>query len=916
MKKFLLCISVLVGFVATAQEQEQLYSFNFENVNLSTAIDIIEAESDFRFYFDPSWVEDDFLISENYINQSMEDILYDVLRSTKLNFLILENRVILSKGNLIHNDLPSDYFGEGPVSEEKAPIFYQQYENVETETQDADRISFIGKESKTENNNLFEITGFVRDTKTGVPVPFATVRAQNGTINAVTNEDGHYQIKLPTGLNTLEISSVGFQPYSRQLMVYSNGELNFNLTESVNQLGEVVISGESKRNVRSAVTGVTSINIEEMKTIPMVLGERDIFKAAIIMPGVKTAGEGSAGFNVRGGKSDQNLILLDNGVIYNPFHFLGFFSAVNAYLIGGADIYKGSIPAEFGGRLSSVFDITTKKPDMEKFSGEGGIGPVTANLTASIPIIKNKASVLVGGRATYSDWILKQLDEPELKNSEASFYDGLIKYVHDLNENNSVEATGYYSHDKFSITSDSLYKYSNSLVSMNWKHKFNDDLKSEVILTHSGYEFGIEYQPNNPNAFEFDYRLSETQFKTKFDHKLNDKHDLTYGLSTKLYQIEPGNFAPTNSNSLLEGMRVENEKGLESALFLSDSYKISDELLLSAGLRYSFYAALGGASQQIYEAGLPLSDATVIDVREFDENEVIKTYGGLEYRISARYLFADDFSIKGSFDTNKQYIHLLSSNTTQSPTDSWKLSDYYVKPQTSRQYSIGLFKNFNSDIYQVSLEGYYKSMEDIMDYKVGAQLLLNENLETELLQGKGKAYGVEFLLKKTEGKLNGWLGYSYSRTFIKLDSEFNEEIVNNGEYFPSNFDKPHDLSLVLNYKLTKRYSFSANFIYQTGRPITYPVGTYQYGNAEYTLYSDRNAFRIPDYYRLDLGVNIEGNHKIKKLAHSFWNISIYNVLGRNNPYSVYFVTEEGEIKGYKTSIFSIPVPTITYNFKF
>ena len=311
-----------------------------------------------------------------------------------------------------------------------------------------------------------------------------------------------------------------------------------------------------------------------------------------------------------------------------------------------------------------------------------------------------------------------------------------------------------------------------------------------------------------------------------------------------------------------------------------------------------------------------MNDATVVEIKTYDNNEVIKTYGGLEPRIAARYFLMDDFSIKASYDKANQYIHLLSSNTTQSPTDTWKLSDLNVKPQVAEQFSVGLFKNFDTNDLELSVEGYYKKSSNFLDYKVGAQLLLNENIETELLQGEGKAYGVELLLKKQSGRLNGWIGYTYSRTFIKLDSQFDEEKVNNGEFFAANFDKPHDVSVVLNYKFTKRYSLSSNFTYQTGRPITYPIGTYTYGNAEYTLYSDRNKYRVPDYFRLDIGVNVEGNHKIKKLAHSFWNFSIYNVLGRNNPYSVFFVTDQGKVKAYKTSIFSIPVPTVTYNFKF
>ncbi|NRT13811.1 hypothetical protein HNP99_000136 [Flavobacterium sp. 28A] len=923
MRKFIITLLLLfLNQVIYSQDNNTVYTIQFTNSNKLSVIEEIETISKYKFYFQESWLENNVLISGNYTNKTITEILYKVLEDTNINFIIEKNNVILLKNSIIHNKLSENYFGT--QSDDKRidnnsnkPIFFQQYDTIKkNESKTASIIALVGKESTYSNDDLYTLSGYLKNTKNGKPLVDISIKVKNSDIHTTTNADGYYTLQLPYGMNTIEIKSIIYKDYSRNIMVYSNGKLDFLLSEKINQLDEVVVNGKKGKTIRTAITGVTTIQAEGIKNIPTVLGERDILKIALTIPGVKTAGEGSAGYNVRGGKEDQNLFLLDNATLYNPSHFLGFFTAVNPYTVKQVDIYKGGIPSDFGGRLSSVFDIISKNGDNEKIKGEGGIGPVTSNLIVSTPIVKGRSSLLIGGRATYSKWILRSLDEEQLKNSEASFYDLFAKYNHTINKNNVFETTFYYSKDAYSISSDSLFKYSNRLVSVKWKHTFNEKSKGEFNVTNSEYKFNIDYDSKNPNAFDFGYKIDETQIIFKLNYSLNKKHKLTYGISSKLYGINPGSLNPKDPNSLLNTISIDKEKALESAAFISDNFKITDKLLFDIGVRYSIYASLGKSSQKIYQPGLPLNEATVIEEKEFGKNEVINTSSGFEPRLALRYMIDEKLSIKAGYDKTYQYIHLLSNNTTQSPTATWKLSDLNVKPQSGEQFSLGLYKNIDYKDLELSLEGYYKKSKNILDYKVGANLLLNQNLETDLLQGIGKSYGVEFLLKKSEGRLNGWIGYTYSKSFIKLDSQFNEEKVNNGEFFVTNFDKPHDLSVVLNYKFTHRYSFSANFIYQTGRPITYPVGQYSYGNAEYTLYSDTNKFRIPDYYRLDIGLNIEGNHKIKKLAHSFWNISIYNLLGRNNPYSVFFVTKEGQVKAYKTSIFAIPVPTITYNFKF
>ena len=774
----------------------------------------------------------------------------------------------------------------------------------------------IGKQDPNANSQTFQISGRILNAVTNEPVQDLAIMTADRSIFAVSDSLGFYTIKLPSGHHQLETELLGYKKTFQPVLIYGDGQLDLALFEDVEVLDEIVVRSNRDANVRDAVVGAASIDIEGMKTIPLVLGERDVLQVATTLPGIKKAGEGSNGLNVRGGRSDQNLVLLDDAVIYNPAHFLGLFSAVNPFTTQSLDIYKASIPAEFGGRLSSVFDIKTKTGNKEEFSGEGSIGPVTGNLAIETPIVKDKSSLIAGVRAAYAGYILNQLDQSSLRNSQASFYDAILKYSDDLNDKNLLEGTLYLSNDRLSISSDSLFGFSNRLASLKWNRRFNDKSWASVIVSNSQYQFDVEFDGDANNDFDFGYVLNESLFKIGVDQTLGLKHKLNYGLSTKLYVTDPGTIRPLGPESDIESKAVDGEKGLESAIYLSDLFEVNHRWLLDLGLRYSFYAALGEASQNVYATGVPRNESSVIEVRQYDNNEVIQTYGGLEYRASARYLLGRDLSLKAGINRTMQYIHLLTTNTTQSPTDIWKLSDLNIKPQKADQFSIGVFKNILEKDLELSLEGYYKRMTDLLDYKIGAQLILNEELETELLQGEGKAYGGELLIKKISGRLNGHFGYSYSRALVKLESTLREEEVNNGNFFSANFDKPHDFSLIANYRFTKRISVSANFVYQTGRPVTYPVGKFFFADQEHVLYSDRNQFRIPDYYRLDLGFNIEGTHKKKKLAHSFVNISAYNLLGRNNPYSVFFVNDAGRIKAYKTSVFAIPVPTITYNFKF
>jgi len=899
------------------QENMENISLDAQNKLIKDILLELEEKTDYRFYYAEEWLTNQ-TINKVFNDKSIEYILSDIFSGTTFNFYIgSDKRIVLTLNNIIYTDLPKGFFNDtiNKVLEETitTPIFLKKANNGVKETIETVR---IGRENKNIRKKQFTLSGIVKNSKTGEPLPNLAIIVKKISKGAVTNNKGYYELNLPIGINLVEASLIGFENSKKNVILYNNGTLNFNLDENYEELEEIVLEADTFQNIEDTSTGNSKISSEESKNIPLVLGERDVLKVATTLPGVTTAGEGASGFNVRGGKTDQNLILLDDGVVYNPSHFFGIFQALNPYAIRDVNIYKGSIPAEYGGRLSSVFDISTKDASSEKFKAEISIGPVTSNAVVEIPVVKDKAGLLLGGRGAYSDWILRSLDEKNLKNSQASFYDFVAKYNHQINEKNDIEATGYYSKDIFSITSDSLYNYSNRLLSLKWNHQFNEKNSGSLIVNNSQYKFNIDFEGSVNANFSQSYQIDETELKIRLKYFLNETHKFSYGISAKLYSVLPGEIQPKSTSDLITPKTVPEERALESALFISDNIKVNEKLQLDMGFRYSFYAGLGSSTQRVYQDGVPRSDNTVVRTEIFGRNEVFETYGGLEARISARYLLNENLSIKASFNNTYQFIHTLSNNTTVSPIDTWKLSDSNIEPQQASQFSIGIYRNININEYEFSLEGFYKKQQNVLDFKTGAQLLLNENVETEVLQGEGKSYGVELLIRKNNGKLNGWLGYTYSRSLFKLDSEFNEERVNDGEFFPSNFDKPHDVSLVMNYKLSRRISFSSNFIYQTGRPVTFPVGNFTFNQGEFVLYSDRNKFRVPDYYRLDLGINFEGNHKKKKLFHSFWSLSVYNVLGRNNPYSVFFVANNGEVKALQSSIFSIPVPSITYNIKF
>jgi hypothetical protein len=904
---FLLSLLILV-YDSSAQSR---FSGTFDRTPFRDVVNQIETSTPYRFYFEDPWI-DSVKVTGEFLNIPVPAMMKKVLAASRIQCYVDSFKIILTNNVPIIEGIDFSSAGAGA---QKNYSFLREFVPTAEASAVEQKIYEIGKKESVVKSGLVALSGYVRDRKTNEPIPSAYVYVENPQKGITTNVYGFYTIYLPPGPYLLKVQFTGMKTERRSILLHSPGQLDIGMEEDIISLKEVTVESERETNVTSVQMGSAVLDLKSMKNVPKVLGENDILKLAITMPGVKNMGEGSSGISVRGGNMDQNLMTVSDAPIYNPNHFLGFFSIFNADALKSSELYKSGFPAQYGGRLSSILDLQMKDGNKNNWGAQGGISPVTAQLMVEIPIVKEKTSAIVGGRSTYSDWILNSLSIKNLKNSNASFYDYFAKVSHQFSEKDALYFTFYGSKDKFRLTSDTLFSYGNQALSLQWRHQFNAGLQSLVSLTNSQYNYNIEYNRSPESAFNLGFDLKESSFK--WDLNLyRDRHKVDFGVQSKLYELHPGDLTPLGAGSTVISQSVQAQHGLENAAYIADNFDVTPRFSVYAGLRYSWFTFLGPNNVSYYTAGAPKDELTLAGTNSYSSGQAVVTYHGPEIRLSARYTLPKESSIKISYNRTRQYIHMLSNTVAVSPTNTWTLSDPNIRPQIADQVSAGYYKNIPGNNLEVSMEIYYKEMQNVLDYKIGSELILNQHIEQDVLQGKGRAYGFEFLLKKKTGKVNGWIGYSYSRTLLQMQSLYKDETINNGQWFPANYDRPHTFNVVFNYRITRRYSVSSNFTYNTGRPITYPVGIYKLGVNYEINYSDRNAFRIPDYIRLDVGFNIEGNHKIKKLAHGFWTVSIYNVLGRHNPYSIYFTSKDGVISGYQLSIFGAPIPTITYNFKF
>jgi hypothetical protein len=744
----------------------------------------------------------------------------------------------------------------------------------------------------------YTLSGNVKDKKTGEALIGMTVYVQElSDIGTVSNEYGFYSLTLPEGSYHIICGFIGYTSDTVFIKLDQNMKSDRFISEEYAELEVVVTAKKEDDNLKNTQMGVEKLDVKEISKIPVIFGEKDILKTIQLLPGVKSAGEGNSGFFVRGGSADQNLILLDEAPVYNASHLLGFFSTFNSDALKDVSIIKGNSPAQYGGRLSSVLDVKMKEGNNQKYTATGGIGLISSRLSVEGPIQKDKSSFMISGRRTYADVFLKATED--YKDNKLYFYDLNLKANYRINDNNRIFASGYFGRDVLAFGENFGIDWGNATGTLRWNSILSPKTFSNTSFIYSKYDYNIKINSGGSD-FNINSQIKDLNLKQEFQYFPNTKNSIRYGFNTIYHTITPSRFQGEGTNANTKESRY----SLENAVFANNTMEVSKRLNLDYGLRFSFYSILGGDTYNEYDKGV-LKDSVVLSSGEFG-----KTYYNLEPRMQFSYLMNEVSSVKGGYARNTQHLHLLSNSTSSTPTDQWIGNSYNIKPEISDQFSLGYYRNMKSNTYQFSTEAYYKNMQNQVDYKNGADINTTPDIESQLLYGKGRAYGIEFLVKKTKGKLTGWVGYTLSRTERQIDG------INNDNWYVARQDRTHDLSVVGMYELTQRWSLSALFVYNTGNAVTFPSGKYNVDGNTVFYYSERNGYRMPSYHRMDIGATYTKPHKRK--YESSWNFSLYNVYGRENAYSITFEDDPNDpsrTRAVQTSLFKW-VPSVTYNFKF
>ena len=860
----------------------------------------LEKKFSIHLYYKPEWVNTQ-KFNSGIENLSLDEALAKIKVLTKLNY--------------INPDAFSYVFVPVEISYTSG-----QGSSDNLSVQEIGNPAELGRYSKA------TIDGKILDGKTGEPLPGASLYIDKLKLGTTSDKNGHFNITIPVGEYDLKYSFIGFEDNFKKIKLISNGTLSLELFEKSVKLQEVVISADrAEYNVSRTQMSMVKLDARAIKELPSSLGETDILKSISLLPGVQSVGEFGTGFNVRGGSADQNLILLEDVPLFNSSHVFGLTSVINPDAVANVTLLKAGIPAKYGERASSVMDIRMGNNNPDKIRVRGGIGLINSRLNVDLPLIDKKANLQIGGRSSYSDWLLQKVPDVDLMNSSAHFYDINALLALNVNPSNKISIFGYQSSDGFGFSKNTNYFYGNRLSSVRWNHIFGKKFSTNLVVGMSQYNYQVNDLDTAKRweAYKISSKLNYNNVKWNLSWLPTDKHSVDFGINGIVYRINPGDLTPYKSESTVVTESVQQEKAYEAGIYVGDNYTITDHLGIEAGLRYSFYAYLGPSRVLNYDANQPVTVENITDTSFYGNNSIIQSYSGLEPRLSLRYTLSESSSLKLSYNRINQYINLISNTAIMTPSDVWKLSDSHLKPLTCDQYAIGYFRNFKNNTIEASAELYYKTLRNSIDYKNGAKILMNDHIETDLVNTDGYNYGVELYAKKNSGRLTGWASYTYSVTERKTNSIFSSDQINKNNYFLSNYDRPHDLVMVGNYHISRRWRFSGSFNYSTGRPVTLPEFKYNFGGNQLIYYSDRNKYRLPDYHRLDVSITLDESLRIKKKWKGSWTFSIINLYGRKNAYSVFYQKVKPmesnnyqQYALYKLYIIGRPLPTFTYNFTF
>ncbi len=910
--KTILFISQFVLSLLTGRSAgpDQIISCHYQEVKFTEFCSDIRERTDVTVYYEESWT-DNLRVTLQEDSISVRSALERAVAGTDLHISIWHGNLLVLKSKQLITALPVyEKVAIAEVTEESASGLTESEERyLMGRKAGSTEIIKVGKKSFASGPALVKILGNLTVEETGEPIIGAAMFVEELNTGTITDQNGFLSLVIKPGTYNTRLEYLGFEKKKCILEVYSAGDFRVEMKKVVIPIDEVVIMGDRQINVTSRDPGLEKISSKTIREIPTMMGERDILKVSEMMPGIVSVGEGASGLNVRGGSSDQNAFYINKIPIYNTSHLFGFFPAFNSDIVKDFSVYKGYVPAQYGGRLSSVFNIITRQGNRKRFNAHATVNPVTASLTLEGPLGRDKSSILISGRASYSDWILNRIDNPTINASSARFNDIALSYNYDFRKT-KLALFAINSYDFFRLSDITQYEYGNSGVSLNLRHNFSTDIQGDFSFTGSGYRFKTVDQQEPAVSYQHGYKLEHYEARFDFNHVTLTRHNLEYGASLLLNRLDRGDVIPYGESQRSE-VDLGKEKGIEGSVYLSDMVELMPSLSISAGLRYSLNTPLGPRTVYTYQDGEPLEARYIVDSVVYGNNQPLCWYSLPEIRTTLNFETDPGGSLKLAFNQMHQSIFMLTNTISVAPNTQWKLADYYLKPARSNQISLGVFRNYPNKGWEASLEIFYKHTRHFPEFRDGADFLDSAPMESIILQGIQKSYGIELSVKRNGKKLNGWVAYTFSRALVEVDGGNVWNSINDGKTYPANHDIPHALNTLINYSISRRFSLSSVITYQTGRPITYPLTAYYVNGVPYTDYSDRNKFNIPDYFRVDLSATLEGNLRKNKPFHNSLVFSIYNLTGRDNAYSVYYRNEYRSLNSYKYSVISVPIFTIT-----